>query len=65
MNSQAEGHIVNEEEIRKKQKEDLERILALALIKNLYNQGKISEYVYRKIKSDTEKKVDVENRRFL
>lgn len=53
---------MNEEEIRKKQKEDLERILALALIKNLYNQGKISEYVYRKIKSDTEKKVDVENR---
>ena len=55
---------MNEEEIRKKQKEDLERILALALIKNLYNQGKISEYVHRKIKSDTEKKVDVENRRF-
>ena len=46
---------MNEEEMRKKQKEDLERILALALIKNLYNQGKISEYVYRKIKSDTEK----------
>ena len=39
---------MNEEEMRKKQKEDLERILALALIKNLYNQGKISEYVYRK-----------------
>lgn len=39
---------MNEEEIRKKQKEDLERILALALIKNLYNQGKISEYaLYR------------------
>lgn len=56
---------MNEEEMRKKQKEDLERILALALIKNLYNQGKISEYVYRKIKSDTEKKVDVENRCFL
>ena len=56
---------MNEEEMRKKQKEDLERILALALIKNLYNQGKISEYAYRKIKSDTEKKVDVENRRFL
>ena len=56
---------MNEEEIRKKQKEDLERILALALIKNLYNQGKISEYVYRKIKSDTEKKVDVEIDVFL
>ena len=40
---------MNEEEIRKKQKEDLERILALALIKNLYNQGKISEFGWEQI----------------
>lgn len=53
------------EENSTKQRTDLERILALALIKSLYNQGKISEYVYRKIKSDTEKKVSLENRNYL
>ena len=48
-----------------KQRTDLEQILALALIKNLYNQGKISEYVYRKIRSDTETKIALENRKYI
>lgn len=50
------------EENSTKQRTDLEQILALALIKNLYNQGKISEYVYRKIRSDTETKIALESK---
>ena len=46
---------MNEEKIITKQRNDMERIIALALIKNLYNQGKISEFVFRNIRSDTEK----------
>ena len=53
------------EENSTKQRTDLEQILALALIKNLYNQGKISEYVYRKIRSDTETKFALENRKYI
>jgi len=53
------------EENSTKQRTDLERILALALIKSLYNQGKISEYVYRKIRSDTETKIALENRKYI
>lgn len=53
------------EENSTKQRTDLEQILALALIKNLYNQGKISEYVYRKIRSDTETKIALENRKCI
>ena len=53
------------EENSTKQRTDLEQILALALIKNLYNQGKISEYVYRKIRSDTETKIALENRKYI
>ena len=41
------------------------RIIALALVKSLYNQGKISEFVFRNIRSDTEKKVSLENRDYL
>jgi len=38
-----------------------DRIIALALIKYLYNQGKISELVFRNIKKETMKKISVEN----
>ena len=48
-----------------KQKHDMGRIIALALVKSLYNQGKISEFVFRNIRSDTEKKVSLENRDYL
>ena len=41
--------MVKEEKIITKQRNDMERIIALALIKNLYNQGKISEFVFRNI----------------
>ena len=51
--------MVKEEKIITKQRNDMERIIALALIKNLYNQGKISEFVFRNIRSDTEKKVSL------
>ena len=43
----------------------MERIIALALVKSLYNQGKISEFVFRNIRSDTEKKVSLENRIYI
>lgn len=57
--------MVKEEKIITKQRNDMERIIALALIKNLYNQGKISEFVFRNIRSDTEKKVSIENRNYI
>lgn len=44
---------------------DTERILALALIKYLYNKGKISELVYRNIKKDEIKKIAVEHRGYV
>ena len=57
--------MVNKEKRNIKQKNDMERIIALALVKRLYNQGKISEFVFRNIRSDTEKKVSLENRDYL
>ena len=56
---------MNKEKRNIKQKKDMERIIALALVKSLYNQGKISEFVFRNIRSDTEKKVSLENRDYL
>ena len=56
---------MNKEKRNIKQKTDMERIIALALVKSLYNQGKISEFVFRNIRSDTEKKVSLENRDYL
>lgn len=56
---------MNKEKRNIKQKYDMERIIALALVKSLYNQGKISEFVFRNIRSDTEKKVSLENRDYL
>ena len=41
---------------------DADRIIALALMEHLFNEGKISELVYRNIKNDTIKKVSVANR---
>ena len=41
---------------------DADRIIALALMEHLFNEGKISELVYRNIKKDTIKKVSVANR---
>jgi len=57
--------LIVREESNKKQRNDMERIIALALVKNLYNQGKISEFVFRNIRSDTEKKVSIENRNYI
>lgn len=57
--------MVNKEKRNIKQKNYMERIIALALVKSLYNQGKISEFVFRNIRSDTEKKVSLENRDYL
>lgn len=54
-----------EKEEIKKIKSDMERIIALALIKNLYNQGKISELVFKNIKKDVIKKISIENREYL
>ena len=56
---------MNKEKRNIKQKNDMERIIALELVKSLYNQGKISEFVFRNIRSDTEKKVSLENRDYL
>ena len=56
---------MNKEKRNIKQKNVMERIIALALVKSLYNQGKISEFVFRNIRSDTEKKVSLENRDYL
>ena len=56
---------MNKEKRNIKQKNDMVRIIALALVKSLYNQGKISEFVFRNIRSDTEKKVSLENRDYL
>ncbi len=44
---------------------DADRIIALALMKHLFNEGKISELVYRNIKKDTIKKVSVANRELI
>lgn len=56
-----------EKSIDKAQKEirDADLIIALALLKHLYNKGDISECVFRKIKKSTMAKVSVENREFL
>lgn len=44
---------------------DADRIIALALIKHLYNQGKISELVYKNIKKETISKISVANRKLI
>lgn len=44
---------------------DADRIVALALMQHLYNEGKISELVYRNIKKDTLRKVSVENQSYI
>ena len=49
----------------KKEIKDADRIIALALLKHLYNNGEISECVFRKIKKSTMEKVSVENRELI
>ena len=49
----------------KKEIKDADRIIALALLKHLYNNREISECVFRKIKKSTMEKVSVENREFI
>lgn len=44
---------------------DADRIIALALIRHLYNEGKISELVYKNIKKETIGKISVANREIL
>jgi len=46
----------------KNNENDADRIIALALMEHLYNEGKISELVYRNIKIETINKISVENR---
>ena len=46
----------------KNNENDVDRIIALALMEHLYNEGKISELVYRNIKIETINKISVENR---
>ena len=48
-----------------KEVKDADRIIALALLKHLYNKGKISEGVFRKIRKSTMEKISVENREFI
>ena len=43
----------------RKEIKDADRIIALALLKHLYNNGEISECVFRKIKKSTMEKVSV------
>lgn len=49
----------------RKEIKDADRIIALALLKHLYNNREISECVFRKIKKSTMEKVSVENREFI
>ena len=49
----------------RKEIKDADRIIALALLKHLYNNGEISECVFRKIKKSTMEKVSVENRELI
>lgn len=44
---------------------DADRIIALALMEHLFNEGKISELVYRNIKKDTIKKLSLANRELI
>lgn len=48
-----------------KEVKDADRIIALALLKHLYNKGEISECVFRKIRKSTMEKISVENREFI
>lgn len=48
-----------------KDRNDMKYILALALVKSLYNQEKISELVYRNIEKDTIDKVSLANRKYI
>lgn len=43
----------------RKEIKDADRIIALALLKHLYNNGEISECVFRKIKKSTMEKVSL------
>ena len=48
-----------------KEVKDADRIIALALLKHLYNKGEISECVFRKIRKSTMEKISVENRELI
>lgn len=50
---------------KNKDRNDMKYILALALIKSLYNQEKISELVYRNIEKDTIDKISLANRKYI
>ena len=57
--------VKNNKNVELNNKKEMEHILALALVKNLYNQGKISEFVFNNIRRDTEKKISLENREYI
>ena len=44
------------EEVKKNERGNI--ILALALMKHLYNQGKLAEHIYHNIKKEYEKKLE-------
>lgn len=55
----------NNIEKNKKTVRDADRIIALALMEHLYNNGKISEVVFRNIKRETIENVSVANREYI
>lgn len=57
--------ILKNETSGKTSERDADRIIALALIRHLYNEGKISELVYKNIKKETIGKISVANRELL
>lgn len=57
--------ILKNETSGKTSERDADRIIALALIRHLYNEGKISELVYKNIKKETISKISVANREML
>lgn len=57
--------ILKNETSGKTSERDADRIIALALIRHLYNEGKISELVYKNIKKETIGKISVANREIL
>lgn len=48
-----------------KTNKDADKIIACALIRHLYNEGKISELVYRNIKKEIFENISIANKQYL
>ena len=48
-----------------KTNKDADKIIACALIRHLYNEGKISELVYRNIKKEIFENISIANKQHL